>query len=235
MLLPRKFLMGLSLLAAANASLAAPILLDGDHFTVAYDSSLTGLYKDGLLSGSLDTVYFQPNTFIALSGGSPASTQALLQLTFTIDPGYTFTGLSFTERGDYFLFGGGAVDVAASVQAVNAATLESEILNLAPGAPLSATGGSTPWELTGSLSSLGPGLPQTLLVTLDNTLYASASTGSLGFIQKTYAGFRVMTRPAAVPEPASWTLLLAGMLAALLIGKRRVMFRARPSTCGRRS
>lgn len=226
--------MGLSLLAAVDAALAAPILRYGDHFTVTYDSSLTGLYKDGLLSGSLDTVYFQPDKFTALSGGGAVSTQALLELTFTIDPGYIFTGLSFTERGDYFLFGGGAVDVAASVQAVNAATLESEILILAPDAPLSATGGSTPWELTGSLSSLGPGLPQTLLVTLDNTLHASASTGSLGFIQKTYAGFRVMTRPAAVPEPASGSLLLAGMLAALLIGRRRVMFRARPSACKRR-
>jgi hypothetical protein len=81
---------------------------------------------------------------------------------------------------------------------------------------------STPWELTGSLSTLGLGAPQTLLITLDNTLFASAPTGGLGFIQKTYAGFRVVTQPAAVPEPSSWALLLAGMMAALLVGRRRV-------------
>jgi len=31
-----------------------------------------------------------------------------------------------------------------------------------------------------------------------------------------------VTQPAAVPEPSSWALLLAGMLAALLVGRRHV-------------
>jgi hypothetical protein len=78
--------------------------------------------------------------------------------------------------------------------------------------------------LTGSLSAQGLGLPQTLLVTLDNSLLADATSGSLAFIQKTYAGFNVATvaAPAAVvPEPSSWALLFAGTLAALLAGVRR--------------
>jgi hypothetical protein len=145
----------------------------------------------------------------------------LLQLTVTIDPGYTFAGLSFTERGDYFRLGGGAVNVASSVQLVNPATSASAMLNLTPGSPLDQAMVSTPWELTGSVSPLGLDAPQTLLITLDNTLFASAFTGGIGFIQKTYAGFRVVTEPAAVvPEPSSWALLLAGMMAALLVGRR---------------
>ena len=217
-----KAFLALGLLSLANVAQASLIEINADHFSVIYDDAQAGLYKQGLLSGSLDTVYFQPNTFSALSAGSQVSTPASLQLTLTIDPGYTFAGLSFTERGDYFLLGGGAVNAAASVQLVNAATLDSAVLNLAPGSPLVQTMASTPWELTGGFSPLGLGAPQTLLITLDNTLFASAPPGGLAFIQKTYAGFRVMTQPAAVPEPSSWALLLAGMLAALLVGRRRV-------------
>jgi hypothetical protein len=223
MLIFRNILMGLSLFAMANGVLAAPITLDGDHFTVTYESSQAGLYKQGFLSGSLDTVYFQPNTFTALSGGNQVSTQAPLQLTFSIDPGYSFAGLNFTERGDYFLIGGGAVNVGASVEAVNAGTSASTLLNLAPGTPLAQTGGSTDWELTGSLSSLALGAPQTLVVTLDNTLFASAPAGGLGFIQKTYAGFQIVTQPVSVPEPSGLALLLAGVMAAVLVGRRRLV------------
>ena len=221
MFILRKAFLVLGLLSIVSVAEASPIVLDGDHFTVTYDDALVGLYNQGLLSGSLDTVFFQPSAFAALSGGSTVSTPASLQLTLTINPGYTFTGFTFTERGDYFLFGGGAVDVAASVQVVNAATSASALLSLAPGTPLNQTGSSTPWELTGSLSSLGLGSPQTLLITLGNELFASASAGGLGFIQKTYAGFQVMTKPVAVPEPATGALLLGGVIAALLVGRRR--------------
>ena len=220
----RKTFLILGLLYFAHGAQATPIVVDADHFSITYDNAQVGPYKSGFLSGSLDTVYFQPNTFTALSGGSQVSTHAPLQLTLTIDSGYTFAGLSFTERGDYFRLGEGAVNVVSSVQLINPATSASAILNLAPGSPLDQMMRSTPWELTGSFSPLGLGTPQILQITLDNTLFANARTGGLGFIQKTYAGFTVFTEPAAViPEPSSWTLLLAGMMAALLVGHRRSM------------
>lgn len=221
MLSLRKALFSVGLLSCVTLAQAAPITLNADHFSITYDDAAVGLYKQGLLSGSLDTVYFRPNTFSALSGGAAASTQASLQLTLTVDPGYAFSGLTYTERGDYFRFGGGAVDVAASLQAVNAATADSAILNLAPGMPLMQPGNSTPWELTGELSLQNLGTPQTVLITLDNALFASASNGGLGFIQKTYVGFRVATDAVAVPEPTSLALLLAGGIAASLVGRRR--------------
>lgn len=216
----RNVCVGLGLLAVLSTAQAAPILLSGDHFTVTYDDVQTGLYKQGYVSGSMDTVYFQPNTFSALSGGAPASTQAMLQLTLNINPGYTFAGLSFSERGDYFLVNGGAVDVMASLQASSGGSAPA-LLSLAPGSPLTQTGGSSPWELNGNILAAGLGSPQTLILTLDNTLMASAVPGSLGFIQKTYVGFRVQTQQATVPEPASGLLLLAGGLAAGLAGRRR--------------
>lgn len=219
-----KAILALGLLSLANVAQAAIIEINADRFSVTYDDAQVGLYKQGLLSGSQDTVYFQPNTFSAFSSGSQVSTQAPLLLTLIIDPGYTFAGLSFTERGDYFLLGGGAANATASVQLLNPATLDASVLTLAPGSPLVQTMASTAWELTGGFSPLGLGSPQTLLISLDNALFASAATGGLGFIQKTYVGFQVTTAaaPAAVPEPASWALLLAGVMAALLVGRRRV-------------
>lgn len=223
MFLLRKAFLVLGLLSIVSVAEASPIVLAGDHFTVTYESSQTGLYKQGFMAGSLDTVYFQPNAFAALSRGSQVSTQGLLNLTFTINTGYTFAGLSFTERGDYFLRNGGAVNVMSSVQQANST---STLLSLAPGSPLSSVGRSTPWELTGAVSLLNLGAQQTLTITLDNTLFANSSGPGLGFIQKTYAGFQVMTRPApppaSVPEPSSVALVLIGMAAAVLIGRRRV-------------
>ncbi|MBU1395056.1 MAG: PEP-CTERM sorting domain-containing protein [Gammaproteobacteria bacterium] len=216
-----KAILALGLLSLASVAQAAIIEINADHFSVTYDDAQVGPYKQGLLSGSQDTVYFQPNTLSALSSGSQAGTPAPLLLTLTIDPGYTFAGLSFTERGDYFLLGGGAVNATASVQLLNPATLDAAVLNLAPGSPFAQTLASTAWELTGSFSPLGLGAPQTLLISLDNALFASAATGGLGFIQKTYAGFQVMTQPAAVPEPSSWALILIGLMAAMFAGMGR--------------
>ena len=223
MLSTRKIWMGLGLLAFAHASSAALITLNATGFSVSYDDAQEAQYGQGFLSGSLDTIYFQPSTFSALSGGSPASTSAPLQLTFTINPGYSFAGFHFAERGDYFLFGSGTVGVDASLQAVNADTAAAVVLNLAPAGPLDLTGGSTPWEVTGSIAS-GLGAPQTLQITLDYELFADAPAGELSFIQKTYAGFQLVTvaDPVSVPEPSSWALLIVGMLAALLAGRRRM-------------
>lgn len=215
--------MGLGLLAFAHASSAALITLNAAGFSVSYDDAQEAQYGQGFLSGSLDTIYFQPSTFSALSGGSPTSTSAPLQLTFTINPGYTFAGFNFAERGDYFLFGSGTVGVDASLQAVNADTAASVILDLAPSGALNLIEEDASWEATGSFAS-GLGSPQTLLITLDNELFADAPAGDLSFIQKTYAGFQLVTvaDPVSVPEPSSWALLIVGMLAALLAGRRRM-------------
>jgi hypothetical protein len=224
----RQVFLGLSLFASAGLVHAAPIVLDAGAFTVTYDDAQTGLYGQGFLSGSLDTVYFQPTAFTAFSAGNPVSTQASLQLAITVNPGYTLTGLSFTERGNYFLSAGGMVDVEASVEALESATSATSVLDLSPGSPLDQGGGSHYWELTGVLPPFGPGSPQTLLITFDNEV-TSAPVGGIGFIQKTYAGLRISTEPAAVPEPSGWALLRAGALAAGLAGRRRVRSGGSPS------
>jgi hypothetical protein len=228
MLLIRKALLALSLLVVGTTAFAAPIMLDGNHFTVAYDDASAGIYGAGAMSGPGDTVFFVPSAFTAFSGvaGGAASTHATLQLSFIADPGYVFTGLAFTERGDYLLFGGGSVNVGASIEAENTATAASTVFNLSPAVPLVLLGAPTHnWDLTGDFSLLGLGALQTLQITLDNSLFASTPTAGAGFIEKKFVGFRLLTEaalpPGAVPEPASWALLLIGMMAALLVGGRR--------------
>lgn len=229
----RKAILILGLLSVASAAEAVPIELDGNGFTVSYEPGATGLYKQGALSGSLDTVFFWPNDFSAFSGGGAVTTQASpLVLKFTIKQDFVFDTLWFTERGDYTLIGDGQVGVTTGVEAVNAATSASAALNLSAGSLFSQTDGSTDWELGGSLSSADLGAPRSFTLTLDNTLTADATDGIMGYIQKTYVKFRVSTQraeqPTTVPEPASWLLLLVGAAAAVLVGgRRRVLFGSR--------
>lgn len=205
------------MLACAGSLQAAPITLAGDHFSVTYDDALVGVYNAGQISGSMNTVYFQPNTFSVFAFGTGASQQAGLDLSFTIAPGFVFTGLSFTERGDYFLSSGGTVNAAAQITATNTATLQSTVLDFAPAGPLNQVGGSTLWELTGALSSATIGAPQTFTLSLDSTLFSQPSTDGLGFIQATYVGFSIGTaRVAAVPEPETNALFVGGLAALML-------------------
>jgi hypothetical protein len=221
----KKIMLALGLLALANVAVAAPISLVGNHFSVAYDDP-AGIYNQGFMAGSQDTVYFQPSAFTALSAGNQVNKSGSLQLTFTIDPGYTLAGLMLTERGNYFLRGGGAVNVIASVQQPNAA---SALLDLEPGSPLVSVGGSTSWAMTGAVSLAGLGAPQILTITLDNNLFASSAGTGLGFVQKTYTGIQVVTRQASVPEPSSVALVLIGMVAAGLAGRRRASVTSWPA------
>lgn len=209
----------LGMIAYAGSLSAAPIILAGKHFSVSYDDALVGVYKAGQISGSLDTVYFQPNAFSVFSVGSPASQQAGLELSFTIDPGHVLTGLSFNERGDYFLSAGGAAQVNARLTATNSATLQSVVLDFLPSAPLTQVGGSTLWDVTGGLSPSALGGPQTFTLNLGTTLFSQPSTGGLGFAQTTYLGFTVVT--AAVPEPQTGALLLGGLAAWILAARGR--------------
>jgi hypothetical protein len=229
----RQAFLTLGLLAFANVAQATPIVEHSDpyHFSFTYDDAQTGLYKQGYLSGSLDTVYFQPTAFSAFSGGTAAGKQSSLQLEFNIDPGYVFTGLEFTGRGSYFLSGGGSVNVTFSVQATNqAAGGDLVLLDLAPGSPLAQTG-SHFWEISGPLSLLSLGTPQTIRIDLDTELLSTPVNG-LGFIRNTYAGFRVTTAaaPAAVPEPASWALILIGLMAATFAGMGRKIVKIKRDT-----
>lgn len=215
----RKAFLAFGLLSVVNVAGATPIVLDGDHFSVTYDDAQVGVYRQGQLSGSLDTVYFLPTTFAAASGGAPVTRQAGLQFTLSIDPGYVFDGLAFAQNGNYFLSNAGLVDASASLQAVNLDSLVLTTLNLGSAGTLSQAGTTATWGLAGLLGPQGLDTAQLLQVSLDSTLTSGPVQG-LGFIQSTYVGFRVQTRAQAVPEPSALALVLVGALAAVTAGRR---------------
>jgi hypothetical protein len=217
----KQTIIGAGLMMAAGLAQAGMISITGDHFTFSYDEAqVSPLYKQALLSGSQDTVYFLPTAFTAVTGGAPATTQAGLQFTLSIDPGYVFAGLAFAENGNYFLSNGGRVRASASLQAVNLDTSASGGLALNSGDALGHVGGTTSWELAGLLGPQGLGAVENLQVTLANTLTSEPVSG-IGLIRKTYVGFSVHTREQAVPEPSGLALMLGGMFAAMLAARRR--------------
>jgi len=211
-------LLGLGLLASAALAQAAPITLYGNGFSLSYDNAQTGLYGTGDLSGSLDTFYFQPTALSAFSAGGVVVTPAALQFTLTIDPGYSLGGLVVTERGNYFLSGGGEVVALSIVDLVDAETPALSFLDLNPAQPLNQVGSTVNWEMSGLLAHPG-GVGQTFLVDFESVI-ASLPSNGIGFIQKNYLGFQILTQANPVPEPASLALLLAGG-AAWLAGRRR--------------
>lgn len=216
----RKTLVALGLVLASGFAQAGIITIAGDHFTVSYDESqVDPLYSGGLLSGSQDTLYFLPTSFNVFTD-SAASTQASLMFTVAIDPGYAFAGLAFAENGDYFLSDGGQIGAAAALQAVNLDTLMHSTLSMGFSEP-GAVGDFTNWALAGLVSASDVGMAQNLQISLDNEL-TGAPTAGIGFIQKTYVGFRILTEPQSVPEPSGLALMFGGLLAALLAGRRRL-------------
>lgn len=215
-----KAFMSLALAVLAVQAQATPIVVAGDRFSITYDDAQVGLYKPALLSGSQDTVYFLPSAFVAVANNAPASLQAGLQFTLSIDPGYVFAGLGFAESGNYILARGGSASAAANVQLLDLDTLASDGLLLDTGA-LGAVGGTTAWAISGALGTHTAGA-QNLQITLGDTL-TSEPVGGIGLIRKSYVGFTVHTREVqAVPEPSGLALMLAGLFAAWTIGRRRV-------------
>lgn len=218
MLRLNSILMSLGLLAAAGLAQAAPITLHGNGFSVSYDTAQTGLFGTGALSGSLDTFFFQPTTFTALSNGPEVKTSSALEFTLTVDAGYRLNGIVLTERGNYTLSTGGLVGVSAAMQLTGDDPLGA-FLMLEPAAPLSQTGGTVTWQMSGLLAA-PVGTSQVFTIRLDDTLIADPTTG-IGFIRKNYAGFGILAEPVSVPEPSALALLLAGGGAALWVGRRR--------------
>lgn len=213
-------LLGLGLLVSASLAQAAPITLYGNGFSLSYDDAQTGLYGAGALSGSQDTFYFQPTAFSAFSAGPAAVTYAALQFTITVDPGYSLGGVWVTERGNYFLSGGGEMVALSIVDLIDADTPALSFLDLSPTQALNQTGSTVNWEMSGLLAHPG-GVGQTFLVDFEG-LIASLPSNGIGFIQKNYLGFRILTEANPVPEPASLALLAIGAAAAWAGRRRRV-------------
>jgi PEP-CTERM putative exosortase interaction domain len=161
---------------------------------------------------------FSPRRSAPFGGGGASSAPAPLLFTVTVDPGYRLSGLVLTERGNYFLSGGGVVDALSIVNLIDTATPALSFLDLFPAQALNQTGSTVNWEMSGLVLPPG-GVGQTFQVDYESVV-GSFPVNGIGFIQKNYVGFRVLTEANAVPEPSGLALLMAGA-AAWWAGRRR--------------
>jgi hypothetical protein len=197
-------------------------------------------FKDPQIFGN--TLDFNPTFTANSSGGGAVIHDAQLNFDLLAKPGFGVQGLSFSERGDFTMAGGGTsgtmVDVSATffidIVEVDNVLIDPLNLNLnmifspnnsgtftltGAGGPPLASGvwsGSILVNFNNALNAanIAYGLGATRVqVALDNTLTAISETGTQAFIAKKDAKGLSIT---VVPEPSALALLGLGCLAFLL-------------------
>lgn len=212
-------------IAAAQAN-AATVTLDGEHFTISYETEVLGLFGTPELIDS--TLVFAPGGtpgFSAKTSDGIVFTNATFSFKIAADPGYKITGFNLHEAGDYFLVGSSS-EVSLSgqlrVKPVGTSALTAPIVTAAP---LTTTHTSfrsfptTDWEAAASVS------PTTSLstakVSIENMFYSFASSSQRGyaFIEMKNVELGFVLTP--IPEPASYAMLLAGLGMMGFVARRR--------------
>lgn len=207
-------LFGLVVAVAAPASAAPWSNSNGSgtgfSWTNGHDDN--GLYGSPLLSGGNTFVFFPSNYRAESIGAGAQSTEDRMEVTITLDPGFTLTAIQVVEFGDFELTGENA-----SVQHI--ATIgvdELAPLNRNFSAPLNNnfTAGSGTWESNGTLdvSAVAPGITEFTLA-LDSELIAIAGAGEIASIEKSLSAGQIQI--TLIPEPATLALLGIGGLAAI--------------------
>ncbi len=253
---------GLAIAIAVALSFDAPAapILHGDFdgatvtFNAVTEEALTpgdGPILFGTPSVVGDELDFNPTSFAASATGAGGVdvTDGLLQFEVKARPGYVIDEITFSERGDYTLVGGGGAGTFASVQAaVFGEILEVSGIELAAAIrfqgnltftpsdgdfDLATDGvavarifhGSIAFDLQAVLDAAGvTGEVTRVGFALDNTLVATSEFGTSAFIAKkdhggAAVGVAVVTD---VPEPQPGELLaLAALLLFVTSGRMR--------------
>lgn len=211
-------------LGSAQAN-AATVTLDGEHFTISYDTAVLGLFGTPLLVDS--SLVFAPGGspgFSAQSGNGFDFTNSTFSFTIAADPGYKLTGFNLFEAGDYFLIGSSSqVSVGGQlrVKPLGGSALTAAISPVAPltiqtGFPLFTTSN---WEAAASVSPTNP--LGSAVVSIENILGAFSPVGQGGyaFVEKKNIELGFVLTP--IPEPESYAMLLAGLGLMGFVARRR--------------
>ena len=210
--------------ASANAS-AANVTLDGDKFTISYDTSVIGLFGTPTLVGS--SLVFAPGGspgFSAQSESGMKVTNSTFSIMIMADPGYTLSSFNLFEGGDYMLIGNSSrVSVGGQLR-VKPVNLAAMTATITPSAPLTTQTtfdafATTDWEAHASIS---PAMPlSNAAVSIENLLGARTRLADDGyaFIEKNNVELSFVLTP--VPEPESYAMLLAGLGLMGAVARRR--------------
>lgn len=211
--------------ALSGGASAAPVTLTGLNVDFTFDDALMGLF--GMPGVAGNTLFFTPTSFDAQSAGGTGSgfdlTKQTVNVRVTVRDGYQFSTLNLGERGDYLLLGNGAtVDVGGQMRVFDiTAPATDRTASILPAAPLTTTGFPTHnWSANAMIGVADWTNAKTLNVTLENILVASSVPGSLGFVEKKFAGLDVAVTP--VPEADAYAMMLAGLgLVGFMVMRRR--------------
>jgi len=209
----------LSLAATLGATVpvsAATVTLTGAGFRVIYDDTQSGLAYFGLPTLSGGVLTFAPTASFIVTAPTP-SLNVKVNLDIVPLPGYDLQSLTLSEGGNYQKAGNGSATAGGSTQVfakANPVPPGSSLLT-APVvmSPSLLPGGAGTWTASSfiDMSSLAQrdalGVAVQVQDILTATLPRVASIADAAAISKTSVGLVV----SVVPEPESWSLLLAGI------------------------
>ena len=229
-------------LAVASALLsisgfAAAGMLSNAHFSVTFVTAAQNLFEDPILLAGSDVVRWRPTQFVTDSsvGGVPLVSTALV--TIEAAAGYDLTRFRYAESGTFEqgpidTVPPPAFDVSAQGQIMVtplASALAVMMGNFSTGlltafsfdANINYDGGPLNWAASAVPVVYGAGLKK-VQFWVSNSLLANANDSAFSLIRKTTAELTVdTTAVAAVPEPETWSMVLAGMVALVVTARRR--------------
>ncbi len=217
-------LLGQALSGVANA---ASTTLTGTNFDFTYDDTSMGLFGQPSVAG--DTLFFTPINFDArsLNGVGYAFNNDTINLKVKAHTGQSFSNVSLVEKGDYLLLGAGSTaELGGQIRVFdNAMPLVDLTSNITTSGPLNVSGAPTRnWIANASVDVSSWNTARTLNVTLENLLLTSTiAPASLAFMEKKFVGLTFGSSTiAAVPEPETYAMMLAGLgLVGFMVSRRR--------------
>jgi len=197
------------LLALAAVSLTAPALADDFHKVIDLPVNSGGLFSSGFSSTHLEQGAFTDTYTFQLS--DPADLFALEQTLYTLQAGSQVSASSQTANNaiTFYSFTLAASSTTTSLPAGGAASASTLFA-------VTSSNTSTSWLPAGGLAQADP------LQGLTLTVSGFAGADAIGAISASYGGTLNGRIAAAVPEPGSAAMLLAGLLSVGWIARRRI-------------
>jgi hypothetical protein len=210
----------------STSALAATQTLDAGNYTISFDDSLLGLFGTPTLTAS--GISFAPSGdgFRVESYSGPKTVDSIVALHITADAGYTLTGFNLSEQGSYLKFGDGSkVSAGGNLTVLDLVNASARVTTqLVVSAPL--TDSTTFDDLISSswTASTGVQLGTTkATVSIFNMLGAWGVSANEGYATIGKSNVILDVGVAAVPEPESFAMLLAGLgVVGAMVRRRRM-------------
>jgi len=225
------------LLAAAGAesavinNTAATITYNDDHSFGSFASNSENTFS-GFTFGNLN---FDPVRNVETSSGQSSNETSFIWLTIKAAPGYTLTGVGFSESGNWATSNSGSVDVEAQGGIVDTATGTPLTFNPISASKTQSIVGSSlaagRWFMSDIFSAdpLTPA-PNEITIAVARTLSATgggpfgSGSGLIGNTQFPFfsgTGLSVFYTAEVIPEPATYVISALGFILVMTMRLKR--------------